>query len=167
MINTRILLRRLLTGIAFFTTSSLAGQPALHVELEGEYNRGDTRYSGVWSYVGPDGTEYALLGARTGTAVYSLDSPNGIEEVGFVAGPESNWREITVVNQHAYVVTEGSGQGEGMQVLDLSDLPNGISLTTTFTATFNRGHIIQKDIFEESPFVYVCGTPSTQGVHIH
>jgi choice-of-anchor B domain-containing protein len=166
MINSSKLINRFVFVLAVLAASPVIGQPSLHIDLEGEYNRGDSRYSGCWSYVGPDGSEYALLGTRTGTAVYLLDAPDGIEEVGFIPGPESNWREITVVEQHAYVVTEGSGAGEGMQVLDLSNLPDGIALTTTFNTTFNRGHIIQKDIFEESPFVFVCGTPSTQGVHI-
>jgi choice-of-anchor B domain-containing protein len=145
-------------------STSLAAQINQHVDLLWEYDRGDDRYSGSWVFVGPDGTEYALLGAKTGTAVYDLDQP-GVE-LGFIPGPNSNWREITVVGHHAYVVTEGAGPGSGLQVIDLSGLPNGIELVTTFDATFTRGHIIQKAIFEETPYVFVCGTTTTQGVHI-
>lgn len=144
--------------------SSLCAQESWNVELIWEYNRGDIRYSGSWSYEAPDGTEYALLGARTGTAVYRLEEP--FEEVGFVPGPASNWREITVVGHHAYVVTEGSGAGEGMQVIDLGLLPDSVYLLSTYTATFTTGHIIQRDIYSEAPRVYVCGTTPVGGVHI-
>ncbi|MBK7335171.1 MAG: choice-of-anchor B family protein [Saprospirales bacterium] len=134
------------------------------MELLWEYNRGDERYSGSWCYAAPDGQEYALLGAKTGTAIYRLEEP--FSELGFIPGPVSNWREITVVGHQAYVVTEGTGMGQGMQVIDLTPLPGSPTLLTTYSATFTRGHIIQRDIYSESPRVYVCGTTSTEGVHI-
>lgn len=144
----------------------LLGQDALNVELFGQFNRGDVRYSGTWSYVAPNGSEYALIGAKTGTAVYTIDDPNSIEEVGFIPGPETNWREITTIGDYAYVVTDVQGVDHGMQVIDLSDLPNGVSLVTNYTTTFTKGHIIQKDIFNDDPYVYVSGTTTTSGVHI-
>ena len=142
-------------------------QNALNVELFAQYNRGDGRASGSWSYVAPDGSEYAVLGAQTGTAIVQIDDPNDIREVGFVPGYSSNWREVTVVGDYAYVVTEGSGAPHyGMQVISLTQLPDTAFLLTDYSDTFGRGHIIQKDIFSEEPFVYVCGTQTTSGVHI-
>lgn len=152
--------------ILLFTVELLA-QPSQNVTLFAEENRGDTRYSGSWSYVAPDGSEYALVGARTGLAAYTIDNMSSVNEVGFVPGPASNWREITVVGSHAYVVTEGSGTGSGMQVIDLSNLPNGISLVTTYTATMTRGHMIQSDFYNpNSPYVYVAGASGQSGVQI-
>ncbi|MBK6905166.1 MAG: choice-of-anchor B family protein [Saprospirales bacterium] len=148
----------------FLSFAPLYGQNAWNMELLWEYNRGDERYSGSWCYAAPDGQEYALLGAKTGTAIYRLEEP--FSEVGFIPGPVSNWREITVVGHQAYVVTEGTGMGQGMQVIDLTPLPGSPTLLTTYSATFTRGHIIQRDIYSESPRVYVCGTTSTEGVHI-
>ncbi len=143
-----------------------SAQDRLHVELLGQFDRGDTRYSGSWSYIDfSTQKEYALLGTRTGTAIYSIDN-QPIVELGFIPGPASNWREITVIGHFAYVSTEGKGEGEGMQVIDLSPLPNPPVLVTTYTETFTTGHIIQRDIYTESPFVYVSGTCSSCGVHI-
>lgn len=141
-------------------------QVALNVDLLGEVNRGDSRYSGSWSYVDADGNEYALIGARTGLAAYSIDDPSNMIELGFVPGPESNWREIMVLGNHAYVTTEGSGPGEGMQVVDLSFLPDSLHLTTTYTSTFTTGHILQKDIYSDSSYIYVNGVCNTCGVNI-
>ena len=151
----------------FALSSFLSAQNTLNIDLFGQYNRGDGRASGSWFYVAPDGTEYAVLGAQTGTSIIKIDDPNDIREVGFVPGYPSNWREVTVVGDHAYVVTEGSGAPHyGMQVIGLSQLPDTAFLTANYSETFGRGHIIQKDIFSEAPFVYVCGTQTTSGVHI-
>ncbi|MCI4647559.1 MAG: hypothetical protein MRY85_05065, partial [Phaeodactylibacter sp.] len=149
-----------------FFPSFFHAQDALNVSLCGQYNPGDGRASGSWSYVGADGTEYALLGAQTGTAVVEIGTNGDLTERAFIPGPPSNWREITVVGDHAYVVTEGGANPHpGMQVIDLSGLPQDATLATTYNAQFNRGHIIQKDIFEEQPYVFVCGTTTTSGVH--
>lgn len=153
--------------LATILNGSLPAQDALNVELYAQYNPQDGRASGSWSYVGPDGTEYALLGAQTGTAILEIEANGNLTERAFIPGPPSNWREITVIGNHAYVVTEGSTNPHpGMQVIDLSGLPQGAELATTFNAEFNRGHIIQKDIFEEQPYVFVCGTTTTSGLHI-
>lgn len=158
------------TFLAVFLLSLSLGfvdaQSNLNVELFGQIQRSDARYSGSWSYIAPNGAEYALLGAATGTAAFSIDDPNNIIELGFVPGPTSNWREITVIGEHAYVTTEGAGVGSGMQVIALGNLPDNISLLTTYDATFTRGHILQRDIYTDAPYVYVNGTTSTQGVHI-
>lgn len=144
----------------------LFAQSKMNVSLFGQYHRGDARYSGSWVYIDFEKRqEYALLGTRTGTAIYSIDN-QPIKEVGFIAGPPSNWREITVLGQYAYVTTEGAGEGEGMQIIDLSTLPDSISLVNTYTETFTRGHIIQRDMYSNDPFVYVMGTCTSCGVNI-
>ncbi len=141
-------------------------QDSENVNLFGQYNRGEARYSGSWAYVDlVTRQEYALLGGKTGTSVYSIDN-QPIRELGFIPGPSSNWREITVLGKYAYVTTEGSGTGEGMQIIDLTDLPNSISLAKTYTETFTRGHIIQRDIYSEAPYLYIMGTCNNCGVNI-
>ncbi|GJM32898.1 MAG: hypothetical protein DHS20C18_18990 [Saprospiraceae bacterium] len=141
-------------------------QDALNVALYAQFNRGDVRYSGSWVYVDGEGQEYALLGAQTGTAIYQINDNESVTEVGFIAGPQTNWREITVVGDHAYVATDVQGNNHGMQVISLTNLPNSASLVTTYTETFTKGHIIQRDIFSEAPYVYVCGTGPNDGVRI-
>ena len=145
----------------------LSAQEALNVNLLNQYNRGDERYSGSWSYISDDGAEYALLGAKTGTAVYSIDDPNNLVEIGHIPGPLTNWREITVLGDYAYIVTDVQGVDHGMQVLDLSGLPLSVELVTTYTTTFEKGHIVQRDLYDdEAPYVYVMGAGLSRGVHI-
>lgn len=151
----------------FFLLYLLPAQESLNMELLGQFNKGDGRASGCWSYVDGQGNEYGILGAQTGTAVVRINADNTLEEIAFIPGPPSNWREIMVLGDYAYVTTEGnSSDHPGMQIIDLTGLPLTATLANTFNLTFTRGHILQKDIFEEAPYIYVCGTTATSGVHI-
>jgi choice-of-anchor B domain-containing protein len=138
----------------------------LNVLLFGRLLPNPYRYSGSWSYVAPNGAEYALIGGYEGTHVIAIDDSTSIRQVGFVRGPSSNWREITVVGNHAFVVTEGGGATAGMQVISLATLPDSVHLMTTYRTTFTTGHIIMRDVSVDSPFVYISGTTTTGGVHI-
>ncbi len=152
--------------ILSFLPMILFSQISFNVELVKGIDRGDSAYSGSWIYTNDNGEEYGLVGARSGVAIYSLEE--GIdEELALIPGPDSRWREITVIEDHAYITTEGNGADQGLQVINLSGLPDTAFLVTTFDSTFTRGHILQKDIFNpDEPFIYVSGTDSTGGVHI-
>ena len=155
---------RILSFISFLT--SISGQSSSNITLLGQTMTDDVRYSGSWAYTAPDSTEYALIGARTGLAIFPIDNPNDMPLLDFIPGPSTNWREVTVIGQHAFVVTDVSDVGHTMQVIDLSPLPDSVNLITEYNTTFTKGHIIQKDIYNESPYVYVNGTEETDGVHI-
>lgn len=153
----------------FFSTiifNHSIAQDAWNIDLYGQINRGDVRYSGSWFYVDADNVEYALIGAKTGTVAYPLNNPDTLIEAGFIPGPETNWREMTVIGDFAYVTTDNSGTGHGMQVIDLTYLPDSLHLVTTYTETFEKSHMIQKDIYSDSNYVYATGTSTTDGVHI-
>ena len=144
----------------------LSAQDVLNLRKIGAYDRGDTAYSGSWIYVNDAGEEYGLVGANTGTAIYPLEEGMD-DELAFIPGPTSRWREITVIEDHAYITTEGNGVDQGLQVLSLGGLPDTAFLLTTFDSTFTKGHILQKDQFNpEEPYIYVSGTDSTGAVHI-
>lgn len=157
----------LLTSLIFCWSSSFLAQVNLNVEVYVNHLLNDERYSGSWYYVDEVDNEYALLGAKGGTSVIAIQGQNDSEEKAYIPGPSSNWREITVLGDYAYVVTEGGADTVGMHVIDLSPLPDQAPyLLTEYKATFGRGHIIQRDIYVEDPYVYIIGTQSTGGVHI-
>lgn len=160
--------KKIITAILFLTIllNFSSAQESLNVSLYAQYDRGEQRYSGSWVYTSQDGSEYALLGAYGGTAIYKINGPDQLEEVGYIPGPETNWREITVVGDHAYVVTDVSGEGHSMNVIRLDQLPQQATLVAEYDETFTMGHIIQKDIFSTDPYVYIAGTTETEGVHI-
>jgi choice-of-anchor B domain-containing protein len=154
-----------LIAMAVVLSSPAAGQTSRNMSLFGTLNPIPVRYSGCWGWTSPSGAEYALLGGFEGTHIIAIDDSLNIHEVDFVDGQNSNWREMTVIGDHAYVVTEGGGDLQGMQVIDLSPLPDSVRLATTYTQTFTRAHIIARDEYSASPIVYVSGTSTTSGVH--
>ena len=113
------------------------------------------QYNDVWGYVAPDGTEYALMGSRTFVHVFRI-LPNGTPtEIGRIAGTQNvTWRDIKTYQNYAYAVCDGCS--EGMLVLDLSNLPNSVSLVRRTTSFFTKSHNIYID--ESVGRLYAVGT---------
>jgi len=113
---------------------------------------GATNYSACWSYVHSDGREYAVIGVGNGlgpvesegTAIYNVTNPSAPYRVGFVPGPKSLWREMKQYRNWIYVVTEGTGAGEGVQIIRMTD-PENPMLAATYTGSFHRSHTVAVD----------------------
>jgi choice-of-anchor B domain-containing protein len=120
-----------------------------HVQLQ-EIPSAPISASNLWGFVDlDDSREYAVLGHRNGTAVYDVTQPATPVLVGNVAGNSSLWREVKVYQvrdpntgthrAYAYVTTEAAGSG--LQILDLTNLPNSVSLASTL-ADFGSSHTV-------------------------
>lgn len=110
--------------IALLYITSATAQSFLNMELVGFKNYVQN-CNDVWGYVAEDGTEYAILGTVTGTAILSLADPANPEEVLFIPGANSVWRDMKNWNEHVYVTTD---QGtDGLLVIDMSGAPSDIS----------------------------------------
>lgn len=110
-------------------------------------------YNDIWGYTAPNGDEYAIVGTNTGTAFYDCTNPASPVEVGFVAGPGSIWRDMKTYSHYAYIVTEGGG---GVQIVDLAN-PNSPVLLKTWGAQYwTNAHNIAIDTGAGK--AYVCGT---------
>lgn len=145
----------ILIALLFLTTGVLSAQ------VDGAYNttpydslhpdpNAGGRYSALWGYTAPDGREYALLGGYRGTHIIDI-TEKPIEQVAFIPGPNSGWREMKTYGTTAYVVSEGGG---GLQIIDLSDLPAAATLIREDTSFFRTGHTIS----QEGDWIYVHGT---------
>lgn len=120
------------------------------------------RYANVWGYAdSTDGREYALIGTPLGTSIIDITEPATAAEVDFIPGPTSLWREIKTYRQYAYVVTEGRGAGEGVQIIDLSSLPDSAILVSTFvdTSFFHSSHTVS----QAGAYLYLNGGSSKNG----
>lgn len=91
--------------------------------------------SNITSYVDSQGNEYALVGAAGGMSVVNVNNPSAPTQVALITGPNCSWREIKVLNNHAYITTECGSIG--LQIVDLSPLPNTTLPTTTWLPTIN------------------------------
>jgi len=81
----------------------------------------------IWGYVAPDSTEYAIVGSRTATRIYSLADPANPFLVESIPGPGSTWRDMKVWNDHIYVTTDERETTEGLVIIDMSDAPNTVT----------------------------------------
>ena len=117
-------------------------------------------YSDIWGYTAPNGIEYALLGVVTGTSIISLADPTNPVEAAFIPAPQSSWRELKVHSHYAYVVTDATG--EGLQIIDLAQLPDTAVLVNTVSTYFYNAH----DLLIDNGFCYVVGGDGIGGMSI-
>ncbi len=156
------MIRKTLLFLFFFGASLLA---QTNVELLGQLNPyPNLAYTDIWGYA-TNGREYALMGVTGGTSIIDVTNPASPVEVDFISGPAAppyEWRDIKTHLNYAYVVTEGTGSGQGLQIIDLSNLPTSASLVNTVDTWFSRAH----DIFIDNGYAYVVGTNDGGGMHI-
>jgi choice-of-anchor B domain-containing protein len=139
-----------------------------------------TSAANLWGFVDlNDNREYAVIGLRNGTAVVDVTDPASPRQVGTVSGNPSAWREVKIyqhfdvpTNQYrayAYVSTEAPNSG--IQVIDLTGLPNTVVLATTIGDTSSQHTLYVSNIdytFNtalpgQEPFLFVAGSRPGNG----
>ena len=101
----------------FFNTNLIA-----HVN---DRNIGARSYNDVWGYEDAEGREYAIMGARNGTIIYDLSDPATPEEIAFVPGTSSIWRDIKSFGNYLYVVAD-RGQ-DGLLIINMEQAPDTVT----------------------------------------
>lgn len=123
-----------------------------------------------WGWTDPlDGKEYVLTGRSTGTSFLDVSDPANPVYLGDLPTHtvNSDWRDMKVYADHAFIVSEASGHG--MQVFDLTQLRSVVNPPVTFSTTahyagFTNAHNIA--INSDSGFAYAVGT-NTCGAGLH
>jgi choice-of-anchor B domain-containing protein len=127
--------------------------------------RPGTGLSAIWGYTAPNGREYALVGitgsgsgsTSGGTSIVDITNDLNPRVVTHIVGPNSTWREMKTYKHYAYVVTEASS-ATGVQIIDLSQLPDTARLVRTFSYTGSGGNINQSHtITITDGFMYLNG----------
>ncbi|MGH2538718.1 MAG: choice-of-anchor B family protein [Candidatus Promineifilaceae bacterium] len=113
-----------------------------------------------------DGKEYALMGRSSGTSFVDITDPVNPIYLGNLPTHTSNsdWRDIKVYSNYAFIVSEASGHG--MQVFDLTELRSVPAPPVTFSETAHYpgfGHAHNLAINEESGYAYGVGTSTCSG----
>lgn len=148
--------------LSFFLalTTALAAQspPAHNMVLLGNWDDPDLpRYSDVWGYA-RDGREYALIGSQDFVHIIDVTNPGQPTEIAALnafANSGSVWRDIKVLGDYAYCVTETA---EGLQVIDLGDLPDSAAIVYQTDEAFDRCHNIFIDETSAPPRLYAFGS---------
>lgn len=153
----------LLLSIFFFTSNASYSQlghnnMSLLASKNDHPGTGGNLYSALWGYVAPNGREYAILGCYNGTAFYDVTDSANIVEVGFIPGPNNNWREMKVFSNYCYVVSEATNSK--IQIINLANLPASVNLVGTSNMT---NHSSTHSISQDGPYLYLHGCNSTFG----
>jgi len=153
------MLKSVLTiGLVMMLASGVSAQ--LNMTFLGNYPY-TPDLSDVWGYVDSLGNEYAIVGVQNGISVVDVTTPASPNEVFFISGPNTIWRDIKVWNKHAYVTNEASG---GMKIIDLSNLPAPTSpAVATYTGSsyaFTKAHDLYID---ENGVAYILGSNYSTG----
>ena len=119
-------------------------------------------HNSCWGYTAPNGREYAFFGTQVGTSIIDI-TEKPIREVAFISGPKSTWRNIKVYQHYAYVSTEDQNveNGAGLQIIDLSALPDTALLVRTDTSTFISAHTL----WIADHYLFGMGTKAEVGVN--
>jgi choice-of-anchor B domain-containing protein len=154
----------LITLFVFLPSRSLHAQNGVHVIDSLNQRHGGPGpswgfyYASCWGYVAPDGHEYALIGCYSGTSIIDLDA-TPIREVAYIPGANNEWKELKTWGHYAYAVSEN--QTQGLQIIDLSYLPDSAHLARTLftvgTKNVSRSHTVTV----ADGFLYLNGGSST------
>ncbi len=143
--------------------SQLVAQRSQNVTLLSTMNNySSVGYNDVWGYTAPNGREYALLGVRNGTSIVDITNGTNPVEIEFIAGPSSTWKDLKTYQNYAYVVNESSG---GMQIIDLSQLPNSATLVATYTG-FSTSHNLYIDVANAMMYAEGSGSQPVRAISL-
>lgn len=125
------------------------------------------RANDSWGWTDPNNNkEYVLQGLNNGTAFVDISDPSAPVYLGKLPtrSGNSNWRDVKVYNNYAFIVSEAPGHG--MQVFDLTKLRSVTNPPVTFEADalyseFGNAHNIV--INPTSGYAYVVGTETFNG----
>jgi choice-of-anchor B domain-containing protein len=121
----------------------------------------------VWGWTDPEtGRDIALVARRDGASFVDVTDPSAPRLIGNLprtkGSPPSVWRDIKVINNHAYIVADGSG-AHGMQVFDLTRLRNVANAParfdpdTTYHNVFSAHNVVADT---SSGFLFIVGANS-------
>ncbi|MCE3296474.1 MAG: hypothetical protein K0R65_2188 [Crocinitomicaceae bacterium] len=119
----------------------------------------NTYLNDVWGHVDAQGNEYALVGARKGVSVVDVTVPENPQEVYWIDGAESVWRDINTWNNYAYITTEASS---GLLILDLNSLPDATGIVSHYHygIDWRSAHTLYID---SAGYAYVFGADRGNG----
>lgn len=116
--------------------------------------------SDCWGYTSPSGREYALMGLYNKMTVVEITNPANPVIIDSVSHTGSLWADIKVYQDVAYVSNESGG---GIDVIDLSNVDNGVITLVQRMTTNGLSHVHNLAIDTDSGFLYLCSSDLNGG----
>ena len=150
----------ILLTIGFYTKGVSQISPAQNITLRSHLTFPAQQCANIWGYAAK-GREYALVGTSEGSAIVDVTNPDVPLLIKQIPAVQSAWREIKSYRDYAYITTEGSGQG--LQIVNLSTLPDSNVAVKNFKADGDLVNIIKihaLHVDTAKGFVYLYGGTS-------
>ncbi len=93
----------------------------------------------IWGYVDDNGIEYAIMGSRTHTNIWSLEDKANPQLRARIQGGSSTWRDIKSWKTHLYVTNDETP--DGLLVIDMSMAPDSISYNYLTPQVFTESSV--------------------------
>lgn len=121
-----------------------------------------TKLNDVWGYVDENNNEYALVGARKGTSIVDVTNPTAPNEVYWLPGMNSIWRDLKTWGDYCYVTTEAE---QGLTIIDMSPLPASTTLSPSlyFGPSGNEWQSAHNIYIDENGYAYIFGANRGNG----
>lgn len=150
-----------LIGIIFSISTSFA---QLNTSLIGYLDVSEehgTKCNDIWGYTDELGNEYALVGTEDGVAIVDVTDAANPEEIAWINGLNSVWRDLKTYGDYAYVTTEAD---EGLLIIDLSPLPASTSLSYSYYYGPTGGEWLSAhNLYQDDGYVYIFGAGRNNG----
>jgi choice-of-anchor B domain-containing protein len=149
------------SGDASFQSKNVNLKSWLPLNNFSGFSAGDNA-ADCWGYTSPSGREYALVGLSWGNAIVEVTNPASPTIVSVIGGGvNSLWRDITVIGNYAYAVSDSIGVG--IQVLNLANVDSG---SVTLVRNYAQGGHTETHTLINNPasgFMYACGGNAAGG----
>ncbi|HSH64593.1 MAG TPA: choice-of-anchor B family protein [Bacteroidia bacterium] len=134
----------------------------VNVKLRSQLKYSGQELANICGYTDPEtGKEYALVGTSKGASIVDISNPDSPKEVKFITGPTSEWREIKVKGDYAYVTTEGGG---GLQIINMKSLPDASGIVYKSWTGGSAGSLTSIHALHiDGNFVYLYGSKLFNG----
>ncbi|GMU39016.1 MAG: choice-of-anchor B family protein [Phycisphaerae bacterium] len=148
--------------IAAVCGDATAQYQSLNINLYKQFSLADFGNPGngnsCWGYVSQSGREYAIMGVSNKVAFVDITDPANSRIVATVNHSNSLWADIKTYQNYCYVVNEAGG---GIQVIDLSDIDNGVATLVRSVSSPATSHTV--GVNEASGFLYPTGSSTDNG----
>ena len=127
----------------------------------------------IWGWTdSASNRRFAAVGLTNATSFVEVTDPSNPIYLGKLdtaeAGQNRAWRDVKLYNDHAFIVADGGGNDQGIQVLDMRQLltldqsagPVDFTATSHYTGFASAHNIV---INEDSGYGYVVGARDAQG----
>jgi len=126
----------------------------------------------VWGYKDRNGIEYAIMGTRLATSIVSLEDPTDPQEVKYIPGANTTWRDMKSYGEHIYVVTDGRTVNDGVLIIDMGRNLGGTinhifkNLEVVINGNTSQINACHNIYIDENGYAYLAGCNVNNGAPV-